>query len=85
MRAAELMETQRMEEQARRRNDEKNRRIKQQQVVAQAEKETAEKIAARAFARVCIPFLRRSIDGLELLEPAVAFCLRPPSRQWLLL
>jgi hypothetical protein len=52
LRKAELIETQRMEEQARRRQDEKLRRIKQQQAVAQAEKETAEKIAARAFSRV---------------------------------
>jgi hypothetical protein len=46
------VETQRLEEQARRRQEEKERRVKQQQAVAQAEKETAEKIAARAFARV---------------------------------
>ena len=55
LRKAELIETQRMEEAARRRHDEKLRRVKQQQQVAQAEQETAEKIAARAFSRVwCI-------------------------------
>lgn len=63
LRKAELIETQRMEEQARRRQDEKLRRIKQQQAVAQAEKETAEKIAARAFSRNYLSQLLPSVFG----------------------
>ncbi|KAK1805443.1 hypothetical protein P4O66_019759 [Electrophorus voltai] len=51
LRNAELVEVQRLEEQERRRREEKNRRIKQQRAVLEKEKETAEKIAARAFAR----------------------------------
>ena len=83
---AELIETQRMEEAARRRHDEKLRRVKQQQQVAQAEKETAEKIAARAFSRVrtvspCRPWLSRA----ELPQPAAAVRVRAPARPRLLL
>uniref|UniRef100_A0A4W4H618 Radial spoke head 3 n=1 Tax=Electrophorus electricus TaxID=8005 RepID=A0A4W4H618_ELEEL len=51
LRNAELVEVQRLEEQERRRREEKDRRIKQQRAVLEKEKETAEKIAARAFAR----------------------------------
>lgn len=51
LRTAELAETQRLEEQARRRREEKERRLKQQAEVAQAERDTAEKIAARALAK----------------------------------
>jgi len=51
LRTAELSETQRLEEQARRRREEKERRLKQQAEVAQAERDTAEKIAARALAK----------------------------------
>lgn len=52
LRNAELVETQRLEEQERRRREEKERRMKQQADVLQKEKETGEKIAARAFAQV---------------------------------
>lgn len=52
LRNAELVETQRLEEQERRHHEEKERRIKQQIDVLKKEKETAEKIAARAFAQV---------------------------------
>jgi hypothetical protein len=51
LRTAELAETQRLEEQARRRREEKERRLKQQAEVAKAERDTAEKIAARALAK----------------------------------
>lgn len=51
LRNAELVETQRLEEQARRRREEKERRLRQQAEVARQERETADKIAARAFAQ----------------------------------
>ncbi|XP_030637535.1 radial spoke head protein 3 homolog [Chanos chanos] len=51
LRNAELAEVQRLEEQERRHREEKERRIKQQREVLQQEKETVEKIAARAFAQ----------------------------------
>ncbi|MBN3314315.1 RSPH3 protein, partial [Atractosteus spatula] len=51
LRNAELVEVQRLEEQERRHREEKERRIKQQREILQLEKETAEKIAARAFAQ----------------------------------
>jgi radial spoke head protein 3 len=51
LRTAELAETQRLEEQARRRREEKERRLKQQAEVAKTERDTAEKIAARALAK----------------------------------
>ncbi|XP_007432070.1 radial spoke head protein 3 homolog B-like [Python bivittatus] len=51
LRAAELAEVQRLEEQERRHREEKERRKKQQMQILQKEKETAEKIAARAFAQ----------------------------------
>ena len=54
LRNAELVETQRLEEQERRHREEKERRMKQQTDVLKKEKETAEKIAARAFAQVCL-------------------------------
>lgn len=50
-RNAELMETQRLEEQARRRREEKSRRLRQQAEVARQEREAAKKIAARSFAQ----------------------------------
>ncbi|KAM7395216.1 hypothetical protein PAMA_006802 [Pampus argenteus] len=49
LRNAELAEVQRLQEQERRRSEEKERRIAQQKEVLQKEKETAEKIAARAY------------------------------------
>eukprot|EP00038_Savillea_parva_P007865 m.173014 g.173014 ORF g.173014 m.173014 type:complete len:481 (+) comp13625_c0_seq1:112-1554(+) len=51
LRNAELIETQRLEEQARRRREEKNRRLHQQAEVALAEKEASKRIAARSFAQ----------------------------------
>ncbi|XP_007892078.1 radial spoke head protein 3 homolog [Callorhinchus milii] len=51
LRNAELAEVQRMEEKERRHREEKKRRIEQQQAVLMKEKESAEKIAARAFAQ----------------------------------
>ncbi|XP_019908727.2 radial spoke head protein 3 homolog [Esox lucius] len=51
LRNAELVEVQRLEEQERRRREEKERRIAQQRQVLEKERETVEKIAARAFAR----------------------------------
>lgn len=52
LRNAELVETQRLEEQERRHREEKQRRMKQQLEVLKKEKETTDKIAARAFAQV---------------------------------
>ncbi|XP_072516665.1 radial spoke head protein 3 homolog [Salminus brasiliensis] len=51
LRNAEMVEVQRLEEQERRHREEKNHRLKQQREVLEKEKETAEKIAARAFAQ----------------------------------
>ncbi|NXE49006.1 RSPH3 protein, partial [Casuarius casuarius] len=51
LRNAELAEVQRLEEQERRYSEEKERRIRQQMQVLQKQKETTEKIAARAFAQ----------------------------------
>ena len=50
-RNAEVVETQRLEEQERRKREEKERRMQQQREALLKEKETAEKIAARAFAQ----------------------------------
>ncbi|KAI6657647.1 Radial spoke 3 protein [Oopsacas minuta] len=50
-RHAELVETQRLEEQDRRRTHEKEKRMQQQREALLMEKETAKKIAARAFAK----------------------------------
>jgi len=52
LRNAELVETQRLEEQERRHREEKERRMRQQLDVLKKEKETSEKLAARAFAQV---------------------------------
>ena len=52
LRNAELVETQRLEEQERRHREEKEWRMKQQAEVLRKEKETGEKISARAFAQV---------------------------------
>ncbi|XP_072907775.1 radial spoke head protein 3 homolog [Hemitrygon akajei] len=51
VRNAELAEVQRMEERERRYREEKKRRMLQQQEVLKKEKETSDKIAARAFAQ----------------------------------
>ena len=52
LRNAELVETQRLEEQERRHREEKQRRMRQQLEIMKKEKETTDKIAARAFAQV---------------------------------
>ncbi|XP_056422624.1 radial spoke head protein 3 homolog [Hyla sarda] len=51
LRNAELAEAQRLEEQERRHREEKERRKQQQREMLLKEKETAEKVAARAFAQ----------------------------------
>uniref|UniRef100_A0A674HZH3 Radial spoke head 3 n=1 Tax=Terrapene triunguis TaxID=2587831 RepID=A0A674HZH3_9SAUR len=51
LRNAELAEVQRLEEQERRHREEKERRKNQQSQLLQKQKETSEKIAARAFAQ----------------------------------
>ncbi|XP_073432001.1 radial spoke head protein 3 homolog [Dendrobates tinctorius] len=51
LRNAELAEAQRLEEQERRHREEKERRKRQQREMLLKEKETAEKVAARAFAQ----------------------------------
>ena len=56
LRNAELVETQRLEEQERRHREEKERRMKQQAEVLRKERETGEKISARAFAQVILIF-----------------------------
>ncbi|XP_063145578.1 radial spoke head protein 3 homolog B-like [Candoia aspera] len=63
MRAAELAEVQRLEEQERRHREEKERRKKQQTEITKKEKETAEKIAARAFAQRYLSDLLPSVFG----------------------
>ena len=63
LRNAELVETQRLEEQERRHREEKQRRMKQQTDVLKKEKETAEKIAARAFAQSYLADMVPSVFG----------------------
>ncbi|XP_015262539.1 PREDICTED: radial spoke head protein 3 homolog [Gekko japonicus] len=63
LRRAELAEVQRLEEQERRHREEKNRRKKQQLEFLQKEKETSEKIAARAFAQRYLSDLIPSVFG----------------------
>ncbi|XP_063003369.1 radial spoke head protein 3 homolog B-like [Elgaria multicarinata webbii] len=63
LRYAELAEVQRLEEQERRHREEKERRKKQQIQVLQKEKETSEKIAARAFAQRYLSDLIPSVFG----------------------
>lgn len=63
LRDAELATTQQLQEQARRREEEKTRRIKQQREALRLEKETAEKIAARAFAQSYLADLVPSVFG----------------------
>ncbi|XP_073702492.1 radial spoke head protein 3 homolog [Garra rufa] len=61
IRDAELVEVQRLEERERRLRVEKENRIKQQQAVLEKEKETADKIAARAFAQQYLSDLLPSV------------------------
>lgn len=63
LRNAELVETQRLEEQERRHREEKERRMKQQADVLRKEKETGEKISARAFAQSYLADLVPSVFG----------------------
>lgn len=63
LRNAELVETQRLEEQERRHREEKERRMRQQAEVLRKEKETGEKIAARAFAQGYLADLVPSVFG----------------------
>jgi len=63
LRNAELVETQRLEEQERRHREEKQRRMKQQIEVLKKEKETTDKIAARAFAQSYLQDLVPSVFG----------------------
>ena len=74
IRNAELVEMQRLEEQERRHREEKERRMKQQREVLKKEKETAEKIAARAFAQSYLADLVPSVfntlrDGGYFYDP----------------
>ncbi|XP_013408170.1 radial spoke head protein 3 homolog B [Lingula anatina] len=63
LRNAELVEQQRLEEQERRHREEKERRMKQQREILRKEKETADKIAARAFAQSYLADLVPSVFG----------------------
>ena len=63
LRNAELVEQQRLEEQERRHREEKDRRIKQQKEILRKEKETSDKIAARAFAQSYLADLVPSVFG----------------------
>lgn len=63
LRNAEYVEQQRLEEQDRRHKEEKERRMKQQREVLRKEKETADKLAARAFAQSYLSDLVPSVFG----------------------
>lgn len=63
LRNAELVETQRLEEQERRHRGEKERRMKQQVDVLTKERDTGEKIAARAFAQSYLADMVPSVFG----------------------
>ncbi|KAL8573509.1 Radial spoke head protein 3 [Nucella lapillus] len=63
LRNAELVEQQRLEEQDRRHKEEKERRMKQQKEVLVKGQETAEKIAARAYAHGYLADLVPSVFG----------------------
>ncbi|KAK2153127.1 hypothetical protein LSH36_306g03017 [Paralvinella palmiformis] len=63
LRNSELVEQQRLEEQERRHREEKERRMKQQREILRKEKETADKIAARAFAQSYLADLVPSVFG----------------------
>ncbi|KAM9339232.1 radial spoke head protein 3 homolog [Symphorus nematophorus] len=54
LRNNELAEVRRLQEQERRRSEEKERRLAQQREVLRKERETAEKIAARAYTQQCL-------------------------------
>jgi len=61
LRNAELVEMQRLEEQERRHREEKQRRMKQQKEALEKERQTADKIAARAFAQSYLADLLPSV------------------------
>lgn len=63
LRNAEEVEKQRLEEQERRHREEKQRRMEQQRYVVQKEKETAQKIAAHAFAQRYLSDLVPTVYG----------------------
>ncbi|XP_067946043.1 radial spoke head protein 3 homolog [Watersipora subatra] len=63
LRNAEHVEQQRLEEQERRHREEKERRMKQQREVLKKQKETADKIASRAFAQSYLADLVPSVFG----------------------
>jgi hypothetical protein len=63
LRNAELVEQQRLEEQERRHSEEKMRRLNQQREVLSKEKETSDKLAARAFAQSYLSDLIPSVFG----------------------
>lgn len=63
LRNAELVEQQRLEEQERRHREEKERRMRQQREIAKKEKETSDKIAARAFAQSYLADLVPTVFG----------------------
>jgi len=63
LRNAEYVEQQRLEEQERRHKEEKERRMKQQREILRKEKETCDKIAARAFAQSYLADLVPSVFG----------------------
>lgn len=63
LRNAELVEQQRLEEQERRHRQEKERRMKQQKEILRKERETSDKIAARAFAQSYLADLVPSVFG----------------------
>jgi hypothetical protein len=63
LRNAELVEQQRLEEQERRHSEEKMRRLTQQREVLAKEKETSDKLAARAFAQSYLSDLIPSVFG----------------------
>lgn len=63
LRNAELVEQQRLEEQERRHREEKERRMKQQREIVKKEKETSDKIAARAFAQSYLADLVPTVFG----------------------
>ena len=74
IRNAELVEMQRLEEQERRHREEKERRMQQQREVLKKERETADKIAARAFAQSYLADLVPSVfstlrDGGYFYDP----------------
>merc|ERR1712076_168797 len=63
LRNAELVEQQRLEEQERRHSEEKLRRLNQQREVLAKERETSDKLAARAFAQSYLSDLIPSVFG----------------------